>query len=343
MPLAGFRCPEHVPTAGATQAFEHCIHKCPHQCQPVFVLKRIADRETANEHKGSMLSPTALSSCPRKLKLTRTVDYYATPQSFYDVTRGALIHGFVERIDLPGVVQEQRLFKSVPLPDGSSYVFSGRLDYYDTVRQRLEDLKTMTEKGLYTLYRTGAKEEHIWQVNLYRWLMWGGHLGAPDGPQVFWPVQELQVHYCLMNRVISTGKRYVDRITARKTKAEINYGRPWPLEVKREEIGAGRYSGSTIWDVTFEIPPVPMYPFDQIEQYLAAHAPVRAQSFRDPSFIPDGVMADDDRNWECGYCAVRPECRAIEEAHAALTVADPPKAQNVAAPPSENVEGPFEV
>lgn len=318
MPLKGFLCPSHVPTAGTRNEFDWCVKHCPHQCLPDFVLKKIAERERDNEHVGDMLSPTALSGCARRLKLTRTEDYWVEPAKLFDVTRGGLVHGFVDNCGIPGVIQERRVYKQVTTGPEAPWLISGRVDYYDQAKHRISDVKTMTDKGLYIVYNKGAKDEHIWQLNTYRWLLWGGHLDSPDGPQIFWKVDELQLHFFLMNRVISTGTQFVDRMASwKKDKSDINYGKPYGLEVKREEIGRGP-KGSLEYDVYFAIPPVPVYSHEKVEHYLARNGPDRVKAFRNPDYMPEGVIGKKDQEWQCRFCEVQAQCFRIESAQSVL-------------------------
>lgn len=312
MPLRGFKCPSYVPTAGTQNTFEWCVNSCPHQCQPDFVLKKIAELEGGNEHVGDMLSPTALSGCVRRLILSRREDYWTEPAKLFDVTRGGLVHGFLDNCGIPGVIQERRIYKTVTTGPDSPWTISGRVDYYDPAKKRISDIKTMSDKGLYVVYNQGAKPEHIWQLNLYRWLMWGGHLDTPDGPQIFWPVDTLQLHFFLMNRVLSTGTSFVDSLVGwKKDKSDVNYGKPYKLETKREDVGRGP-RGQTYWDVSFTIPPVPIYTHEKVEKYLVEQGPPRVRAFRDPNSEPAGVIGLKDEEWQCRFCEVKDKCDEIE-------------------------------
>lgn len=316
MPLKGFKCPPNTPTAGNLNDFSWCINKCPHQCMPTAVLHTTAQRETENEHQGDMLSPSALSGCPRNLKLSRTEDYFGEPPKLFWATRGALIHGFLECRDLADVTTEQRVYKMVAASEAwpTPWLISGRVDFYDHARKKLEDIKTMADKGLWVIFNKGCKPEHAWQLNIYRWLLNGGHLGTPDGPVIIWPVKEMQVHYTLMNRVISTGKIITDIVTQ---KAEPNFGKPYKYEKSRKVIGNTR-RGVPQWEIIIDLPAVPRYSYQLVEQYLQKEGPPRLRGFADSLHIPEGVIGDPEREWQCDYCEVKQSCDKIEKAEAVV-------------------------
>jgi hypothetical protein len=342
VPLTAFVCPETAPTAGQKNTFAHCLHTCPHKCLPKSVLHIIVRTETGNEHVGDMVSPTALSGCARRLKLTRSEDYAVEPERLYSATRGSLYHGFVENQDIPDVTTEQRIYKYVTQGEGAPWLISGRVDFYDRAEKSIEDFKTIADKGTYILFNKGAKPEHIWQLNLYRWLAHGGHLGAPDGPQVFWPVQKLQLHYCLMNRVISTGKVHIEEKNEYRKPGGLAFNKlkagqfaavdkPYGLEKKRERFPPNA-RGFAKTKITIDIPPVPIYTFDKVEKYLAERGPRLVRGFRDPDYIPPGVIGNRDAEWECSYCETREACARIEEAESVVQgLANLPAGSTVAA------------
>lgn len=335
VPLVGFKCPVTVPTADALNTFEHCIERCPHQCQPDFILAQIAHRETGNEHTGTMLSPSAFNACERELRLERTTAYHAEPEKLFFATRGALIHGFLENTAArPGVVREQRYYKFVPGARVPFYV-SGRIDYFDFLKRRISDVKTMADKGLYIVYKVGYKEEHVWQLNRYRWLLAGGREETPDGQIRKWleekrkagetvtsfddapgqyvnyEIDKLQVHYMMMNRVISTGTTIVNRVEKYKPE-DVNYGRPYGVEVKRECLGVSP-KGKETWDITLKIPDIPIFSFEKIEDDFRQRGPALVQALNpDEEYVPPGARNTPGEEWKCAWCHVREACDGIE-------------------------------
>lgn len=261
-----------------------------------------------------MLSPTAMSSCARKLKLTREVDYYAEPRRLYWATRGALYHAFLET-ELEGVENEQRVYKYVTKGPQSPWLISGRIDYYDRIIRSIEDYKTKADKGINMIYKDPLpSEQYIWQLNIYRWLLHGGHLGSINGPQIFWPVDKLQIHTIFMNRVVSTGQRFTEEVIQ---KSPPNSGKKYRNEVKgtRKVVGKTSY-GYDIWNFDIQVPEVPIYDFKKVEGYLIEHGPERRRGLAEPDYMPEGVYNDRDKSWECGYCDVVDECKALQAAKA---------------------------
>lgn len=332
------------------------------------MLKKIAEREVNNEHKGDMISPTALTGCARMLKLTRLEDFYAEPQRYFDATRGAITHGFLEGCNIPGVKQEQRVYKLITEGPYAPWLISGRIDYIDIINKRIEDIKTMSDKGLYVVFKDGFKPEHESQLNLYRWLAAGGRADTEDndlaewlsttihkwdipgallqpacragacdcpsnqqrvltlgawpedapGQDINWPVDELQLHFFFMNRVISTGRRYVDVVVNyERKKGGPNWGKPYGCEVSRRNLGANP-KGYDTYEITLDIPPVPLWTFEKVEEFLQRNGPERVKAFREPDHMPKGVIGNKDLEWLCGYCDVREKCLQIEEAESVV-------------------------
>lgn len=318
MPLIGLKCPPDSPTAGNCNDFEFCIASCPHQCQPTGVLNAIARDHQTNVHKGDMVSATSLKGCQRSLVLERTTDFYEEPHKLYYATRGGLYHGCLEN-DRTDMTTEVRLYKTVTTGPQAPWVISGQIDFYDIKRKSLEDYKTMADKGLYLIFNKGAKVEHIQQVNVYRWLMWGGHIESPTGPQVFWPVDKMKIHYLLMNRAISTGQVHHEYQSDRKSP---NYGKKYGLEIdhghrtvdgKFRRLAIGLTTrGVPQWRLDIDVPAIPMWPSADVEAMIANEGPPRVLALRDPNVMPGGVMNDYEERWQCDWCPVKDKCDDIE-------------------------------
>jgi hypothetical protein len=278
---------------------------------PRSVLSVIAKRESENEHKGDMISPTALTSCPRKLKLSRTTDYYQEPPRLYWAVRGALIHGFLET-NIADVSTEKRVYKTVTTGPFAPWVISGRIDYYDHSTRTIEDYKTMSDKGIFVLFNGGVKPQHEWQVNVYRWLLWGGHIDSPDGEQVHWDVEHLMIHHMFMNQVLSTGKRTKQTLYQKEMPSG---GKKFTYEIAktRKEVESG---WSTKYEFDVLIPNPKIKSHEEVEAYLAERGPERLRGFLEPDYMPEGVMNDAKNKWECGYCEVKGVCDKYEAAKA---------------------------
>lgn len=308
MPLIGFRCPPSAPTAGTENPFAWCIRSCPHQCLPSGVLHTIHSMEHTNVHKGDMVSPTALPRCPRKLILTRTTDYYADPTLAYFATRGSLYHGFLECPGLEGVRTEARLYKTITKGACAPWVLTGQMDYYDIARRRLEDYKTLADKGLPFLWAEGPKEDHIQQLSIYRWLMDGGRLDSPEGQVIHWPVDTLQIHYILMNTVVSTGRPHTTQVYAYDGRDPKTYR----YEIARRPAQLSP-RGCQIWDITYLLPPPRALSDLEVEEILLAKGPTLVHGFREPAYMPPSVKHDKDARWECRYCPVVAPCDTYDQ------------------------------
>jgi hypothetical protein len=286
------------------------------------VLKVIVQQETGNEHKGDMISATSLTSCPRKLKLSRTRNYYAEPSKLYYATRGALYHAFLEA-DFPDVTTEKRIFKWVRKGEHAPWLISGRLDYYDHTTKTIEDFKTMADKGTWVIFNQGVKQEYVKQLNTYRWLLHGGHLGAPDGPQIFWPVRELVIHHVFMNRVITSGKRFTETMIQVQPPNYTTYNKEGKLF--RYEVPGTRKSEpyknrpqQKKWTFDVELPKIPIYHYSTVEDWLAEDGPARLKGLMEPHHMPAGVRHDQAKEWMCDYCEVKEDCDEIERSIAVI-------------------------
>jgi hypothetical protein len=277
---------------------------------PKAVLVKLRDGNVRNVHQGDMITPSALKGCTRKLVLERTEDYYQEPEKLYYAVRGSLIHGFLEDHGLNNVQTEVRLFKELNI-GGRKISFSGQIDYYDGVECAIEDYKTMSDKGTFFLFDSGAKQEHILQTNVYRWLCDGGRIGSLDGPQVFWPVNKIVIHHLFMNRVVSTGMTHIERVTGYK---EPNNGRKYKLETSRKVIDRSP-RGVPIWEVKIKIPEVQLMSEEAILAHIEMGAGNLANGFKasESSRFPPGVLYEKDEAWQCSFCAVVEKCHAYEQ------------------------------
>lgn len=307
----GFRCPSNGEKPGRDNEFSYCLGGCQKRCMPKAILVKLRDQNVENVHKGDMISPSALKGCVRKLVLERTKPYHEEPHKLYYAVRGALIHGFLEDTELPEVQTEQRLFKTIEV-DGQSVVISGQIDYYEGAPEFcIEDYKTVSDKGTYFLFDSGAKPEHIQQTNIYRWLCDGGRLGAVDGPVVNWPVKSIKINYLFMNRVVTTGTTHYEQVTAYKSP---NYGKRYKLETFRKVVGHSP-RGVPVWEIEIKIPPVPLTPEPKLLEELEAGVSSVKEGFEAAPWLPPGVLYDKEEAWACGFCGVKDYCHTYEATH----------------------------
>jgi hypothetical protein len=278
---------------------------------PKAVLVKLRDQNVHNVHQGDMITPSALKGCTRKTTLERTENYYQEPEKLYYAVRGALIHGFLENHGLNNVQTEVRLFKELNY-NGKRISFSGQIDYYEGAPEfAIEDYKTLSDKGTFFLFDTGAKPEHVLQTNVYRWLCNGGRIGSLQGPEVHWPVNRISIHYLFMNRVVSTGTKHIEQVTSYKSP---NNGKKYRLETKREIAGRSP-RGVPIWNIEIEIPPVKLMTEDEIMAHIEMGAIDLSNGFRaiEAGRMPPGVLYMKDEAWQCGFCAVQRQCHDHEQ------------------------------
>jgi hypothetical protein len=275
---------------------------------PAAVLAKIWNVNRYNEHRGDMISPSVLGKCPRSLVLERTTDFYHDPTKLYHAVRGLLIHAFLERVQIEGTIKEQRIYKTLTAPNGGrTFVLSGKFDYVNLIERTLEDYKSIQEKGVHFIFNDGAKEDHIWQQNIYRWLMKGGRLNAVDGEIINYPIERIVLHYMTMGRIVSTGSTIVERYN--------EYSKPRkPYKLQRGDFQPDGYDtkGRPLWKAVIDIPDVPIYPDEDIEAHIMRYGPELVEAFERPASEARHVLDEPDKKWQCDWCSGREACMKIE-------------------------------
>jgi hypothetical protein len=164
MPRAGIHCPidqQNVSDEtclacrlGAPRAGVHCVY-------PFELLKGMmndAGRERAH------ISATMLGGiCPRQTWLQSREPWHASPERMYPALRGTIGHAMVEMHPEPGAIVEQR-FEAVI--DGITV--TGQIDKLHPGNRTITDFKTKAEGKKAP---DAPQQEHIWQLNTYRWLV----------------------------------------------------------------------------------------------------------------------------------------------------------------------------
>lgn len=212
--------------------------------------------------------------------------------------RGGLIHGIVDR-ELPNTSRETRLYKEI-----GGYVLSGQIDCYRHDTQTLEDYKTLGDKGIFVLLKDGVPQKHIWQLQVYKWLMDGGRVGGMDGEQVFWHPKKMVIHSMTMMTAVTSGQMFAYEFYEQRDP------KPYRYEVRREYIK--RYAGGGVKVRIFgKTPDVPVYTNEHVEEYLIESLNSVAPGLQDPTIDVDGVMFDEKNNYLCsGYCDVQSICES---------------------------------
>ena len=194
VPLARFRCEvEHNPVE-----FGECL-SCSRavspprgrRCQFTYpLLRALAQNDQGRE--GVVLSATGLTGCTRQTALELLVDYTAYPHQIYPRLRGALMHAGIEaqQGDDEEIIAERR-FRRHAAPEVE---LTGQPDEIDLRRRLIVDYKTV--KAL----PRKVREEHVWQLNLYRWLVQDGQ-DVVTGERVAYDIQQLGIVYLAPNEV----------------------------------------------------------------------------------------------------------------------------------------------
>jgi hypothetical protein len=119
------------------------------------------------------ISATMLTAtCPRQLRLLQDEEWYENPETGFPKFRGTMGHAMVERYPQPGCIYEQRFEAPLTLSNGSVVKITGQLDKLDPVYGHIEDGKTKDDAKINRLKE--PEDAHIWQLNIYRWLVYYG-------------------------------------------------------------------------------------------------------------------------------------------------------------------------
>ena len=296
MPWVNALCPD-----GQTKTFDECL-ACENECFDLEVREALFERERnwqAVEHTGDRISVTALLGCLRSTYLERIENYAATPESKWYSLRGELIHRLVERPDFDNPYlrrSEVRLYA-----DLNGFSISGQLDNYKLRfldGGLLKDWKSVSDTGLQYVIFDGAKQDHIWQTNIYAWIARRNNF----------PVRHIEIAYLSLMAVVKTG-HYA-------TMSEFLVNPPTKSGKRKRMVGRPRLlreypSGRKKWECTYFVPEVPLYNEETIREFITPRARCLSEAFKSGAMPP---MADEEtRRWKCeGYCNVSSHCETEE-------------------------------
>ena len=147
------------------------------------------------------VSVSTLLRCLRKAKWEHEEDYFLPQQIAYYFMRGTLIHGVLEAASVTDNIRTDTIVfmekdLSRPVPETNSKLI-GRVDKYEN--RVLYDYKTMADQGIHRIIKDGPKEDHIWQVNMYKWLL------EYNG----FPVDDIVIIYVMMSNSAQTGSEFI--------------------------------------------------------------------------------------------------------------------------------------
>lgn len=201
MPLVGTICCQ----TGQPEKFSVCEERCRQggcdHALPILVNMR----KDGERRKNVGVSSSTLAGCPRQFVLGQSMGFYENPEDYYARWLGTIGHYAIEMDGpYPGVIQETRFYREIEV-DGSTVVLSGQPDWIDTNGDSLniDDHKIVGGKP------KEARQEHVAQLNVYRWLVEGGYVGSVVlGKEFEWyrgegenpipphlDVEQLRLHY----------------------------------------------------------------------------------------------------------------------------------------------------
>lgn len=116
------------------------------------------------------------ASCPRRVWLEQNTEYYVNPLRVFPAWRGTMGHKMTEANPQPDCIYERR-FESIITINGKDYSVTGAIDKLDITNKHIEDFKTKADSKINKLQF--PEEAHVWQLNVYRWLVWNGWPQVP--------------------------------------------------------------------------------------------------------------------------------------------------------------------
>ena len=153
--------------------------------------------KSSEAERDRWVSVSTILRCLRKAKWEHEQEYYLPQEIAYYFMRGSLIHGILETVEAfdnsraDGVRFIEKDF-SVIVP-GTNSKLIGRIDRYEN--GVLYDYKTMSDQGIHRLLKEGPKEDHVWQVNMYKWMI------EKNG----FPVNDVVIVYVMMSNAAQSG------------------------------------------------------------------------------------------------------------------------------------------
>lgn len=248
MPLKGVLCDAN----GKPYSFPECIACArsggPRRCDnPISLM--IAMSKNSEERSDAGISATMLLDCPRKVILMGEEDYYEAPSKYWARFRGTLGHLLMEEYGqgIEGVIQEIRLRKVVTLDvDGVSVdvEITGKPDWADVQRKLIIDFKSAKSINVKPVKDGFPKDGHESQVNIYRWLLWGGqpYQGRDESGNAVWGEPEY-------HEITHGGILYFDMAGTKKVAVNI-----WSLD-RAESFIRERLLPLATHKATGEMPP----------------------------------------------------------------------------------------
>ena len=230
MPLVGVKCDAN----GNEYSFTECIACArsggPRRCDNPLPLL-VAMSKNAEERSDAGISATMLLDCARKVILMREENYVEAPSKYWARFRGTIGHLMMEEYssDIEDIIQEVRRSKTLTMDVNGKSVdieITGKPDWYDVRRKLLIDFKSAKSINVKPIKEGAPKDGHEQQLNIYRWLLWGGRpsLGKGEDGKAVWGEPEY-------HEVKFAGLQYFDMAGTKKVAAKV-----WDLDVIEEYI-----------------------------------------------------------------------------------------------------------
>lgn len=255
--ICGYRCPD-----GREVSFAECMSKDCEGCPPKIF--RLAILLTMQYRNPSEISVTNLTSpCMKKIVWEKQKNYFVSPT--WASTRGNLLHavlslvaqkykgddelisvinGFTENI-----IVEKKFSRVI-----NGITLTGKIDFYDKVSKELVDFKSLGNAS-FLLKEGKSRDEHIMQVNLYRYLM----------REI--PVDRIRIFYLCPSEIFVTGRKYV--VVKKRKKGDI-----------REEV---------------HLQDIPIWSDSQVMDLIAPKLKKINHYLNNPSEIPDKMTDEKDK------------------------------------------------
>lgn len=289
-------CPD-----GKEVSFEDCL-KCNDECFDIEIREAIFNQEErSREERGGLgITASMITGCPREVYLKRKHEYSVNPKKMWWSLRGQLIHKILETDNRPDgslkAMSEERLSW-----DCDGIEISGKLDRYVLRFAQgglLKDWKTIGDNGMQYIIYKGAKEEHVWQSNIYARILIANN----------YPVNKIEIAYMSMMDVIKTGKPAEFMEYLKNPPKAVKSGE----KDRRRMIGDPEfikeyYGGRKKFKCTYLVPEVPIMDERSVIGYVKPKAEAILKGFE---FDVEPPPCDEDmRAWKCaGYCDVKQFC-----------------------------------
>jgi hypothetical protein len=212
--------------------------------------------------------------------------------------------------------------------NGKERKLFGTIDVLRKLARQIIDYKTIGDRGM-GIIKKGAKEDHIMQFNIYRFLVMRGHpVGMNPADYAPVDIEKITAYYMSMMDIVNTGGLMVQTTDYRVSEPPNDYTSKQILGSVQELVTKrGKRKDSldpndkelrtkTKYRLTYQIPEVPLLDLGDVEVFIRTKAQVLFDAF-DKMEVPD-MVGPEVRAWKCDdYCPdqIRAKCDSINEAN----------------------------